>query len=258
MTFDLKKASYTITLDDDPIIARIIEACVGVKTFSYATGKDLLQDIKEYNPMGVFVDIHLADAESGLEIIPTVKETWPDVPLIVITSDPENTLVAKALSAGADDFIRKPLEELEVRARLNARIAQLIERRGNSLLEFGDLKLDIIQKTLVGNKGRQVISNREVGLLSHLIKAKGMVMSKETLKRHLWGGAAISDNALDRKIYEVRKLLRDVTDNVELKSVYGEGLKLRLKSHDEEVLLLNDYDIRRKHRANANAATVRH
>lgn len=257
MQIDLKNLSYTVTLDDDPVIGKIIEGATSMKTFIYASAKALMNDIALYTPLGVFVDIHLTGDESGLEIIPQLRETWPDAPIIVITSDPEHSLVASALQAGADDFIRKPLDDIEVRARLNARLAQLSERRGNSVLQFGDAELDVIHKTITGPKGRQLISNREVSLLAQLIKAKGLVLSKAALKKQLWAGMAISDNALDRKIFEVRKLLRAVTDSVELKSIYGEGLKLQKTTHESDSLLLDDFDVFRRTRTRASQQSAK-
>lgn len=252
MQIDLNSLSYTITLDDDPVIAKIIEGATSIKTFSYSSAKGLLADLVMFKPLGVFVDIHLAEDESGLEIIPQLREAWPDSPIIVVTADPEHSLVASALQTGADDFIRKPLDDIDIRARLNARLAQLAERRGHAVLRYADAELDIIHKTIKGPKGRAVISSREVNLLAQLIKAKGLVLSKSALKKQLWAGMAISDNALDRKIFEVRKLLKSVTDSIELKSIYGEGLKLQKKTHESDNLMLDDFDVFRQSRSRQN------
>lgn len=244
----LGSSSYSVTLDDDPLIGKIIEVATGLKNFLYVSAMDLSRDLEHLHPVGVFVDIHLDEHESGIEIIPRLKQVWPDAPLLVITADPESSLVGDALSAGADDFLRKPLNDVELRARLNARSAQLAERRGSALLEFGDLKLDVVKKSITGPLGFRIISNREIGLLAQLAKAKGLIIPKKALKQHLWGNIAISDNVLDRKIYEVRKLLREVSAAVELKSIYGEGLALRLRSHETDATLLNDFDVIRKTR----------
>lgn len=252
MNIDLSCLSYTVTLDDDPVIPKLLEGSTGLKTFAYTSTRALLAEINQFTPLGAFIDVHLMGEDSGLEIIPQLRETWPDTPIIVITADAEHSLVANALQTGADDFIRKPLDEIEVRARLNARLAQLSERRGNSVLKFADAELDVIHKTIKGPKGRQVISNREVNLLAQLIKAQGLVLSKAALKKQLWCGMAISDNALDRKIFEVRKLLRSVTDAIELKSIYGEGLKLQKKSHEADSLMLDDYDVFRRSRSKSS------
>jgi DNA-binding response OmpR family regulator len=205
-----------------------------------------MRDLERLHPVGVSVDVHLSNDQSGLEIIPRLKQAWPDAPLLVVTSDPESNIVSDALAAGADDFLRKPIDDVELRARLNARAAQIAERKGAALLEFGDLKLDVVRKSITGPKGFRVVSNREIGLLAQLAKAKGVIIPKKALKQQLWGDIAISDNVLDRKIYEVRKLLREVSDAVELKSIYGEGLALRLRSHEVDAIGFDDFEIMRK------------
>lgn len=240
-----KKVCYTITLDDDPIICRIIEGALDLKSFCFGSASELKHECSNYAPVAVFIDVHLANNESGIDIIPHLKKEWPDAPIIVITSDPSSELVGQALAAGAEDFVRKPIDPVELQARLKARMAQIEEKKGKSIFEFGDIQLDIVQKTLTGSKGSRSISSREAELLTYLIKTNGMVVSKDILKRRLWGNIAISNNALDRKIFEVRKAIREVSSDVEIFSAYGAGLGLRLVSHEEDSLLLDDYDIQR-------------
>ncbi|RYZ56513.1 MAG: response regulator transcription factor [Proteobacteria bacterium] len=238
---DLSHIPYTVTLDDDPVMAKIIEETLSIKNFAFVTSEQLLECAEHLAPIGAFIDIHLKD-ECGLDIIPRLRSLWPMTAIIVISGDESDNSVTQALAAGADDFVRKPISPAEVVARLRARIEDLNDKNRLNLLKFGDLKVDLKYKSISGAKGQLILSAREIDLLSELIRAQGTIVPKDVLKRELWGSLAVSDNALDRKIFEVRKALREVSDNVELHSIYGIGMVLRLRNQEAEQTLLNDFD----------------
>lgn len=244
---EFKDTPYTVTLDDDPMAAKIIEETLGLKNFFFQTSKELLEAAAQFEPMGAFIDIHL-EGECGLDVVPAVRTMWPTTAIIVMTGDESDELVGQALAAGADDFIRKPIKPAEVLARLKARLEDLKDKNGYTLLRFGDLRVDTRHKTISGPGGQLILSSREIELLAELIRANGVVIPKDVLKRELWRNVAVSDNALDRKIFEVRKALKEISQNVELQSIYGVGMVLRLRSFEEDRVMLEDIDARLKAR----------
>ena len=244
-----KEIPYTVTLDDDVIIGALIEAIVGVKTFSFSTASDLLKKKELLNPIAVFVDIHLANDECGLDIIPELCKIWPTTPVIVITSDQSDVLISRALAAGAHDFVVKPLRPLEVISRLHARRSELSNNNEMKLVRYGDVVLNLQLNTLNGHKGQIYLSSREAVLLLFLMRTPVTVVSKDSIKLKVWGGLSVSDNALDRKIYEVRKAIRTVSESVELKSVYGRGVTLKLKTYEEDLVYLIDKQVSLEHHA---------
>ncbi|MCX6127551.1 MAG: response regulator transcription factor [Proteobacteria bacterium] len=238
---ELSPVPYIVTLDDDPVMARIIEETLGLKNFSFTSSQELVASAPELSPVGAFIDIHLK-GECGLDIIPKLRGLWPTTAIIVISGDESEQTISQALASGADDFVRKPISPAEVAARLRVRIEDLNDKNRMNLLKFGDLKVDLKHKIVSGSKGQLILSAREIDLLAELIRAHGTVVPKDVLKRELWGSLAVSDNALDRKIFEVRRALRELSDNVELHSIYGTGMVMRIRNHETERTLLNDYD----------------
>ncbi|SMF50226.1 response regulator transcription factor [Pseudobacteriovorax antillogorgiicola] len=238
---DIVESPYTISLDDDPIPAKIIEETLGVKCFSFARSDDLLRNAKRFEPMGAFIDIYL-NGECGLDVVPTVRTLWPTTAIIVMTGDPDDNLVGQALASGADDFIRKPISPPEVLARLKARVEDRKDKSSYNLLKFGDIRIDLRNKSMSGLKGNVFLSNKELDLLAKMIRTSGVVVPKAVLKRELWGRTTVSDNALDRKIFEVRKALKSVSEKVELQSIYGVGMVLRLRTFEHDREILEDID----------------
>lgn len=223
-------AVYTVTLDDDAIVPRLIQRILGIRTLHFATVADLKTACDDLSPVGAFVDIHLADGNSGLEIVPRIKACWPTCPIIVITGDSSEALVGQALAMGADDFIAKPIRPLELTARYLARKSEIELRTNQTVLHFGDLTLNLLNKSLAGPLGACFPSPREVEILGYLIRSNGLLIDKNTLKSRIWGSISVSDNALDRKLFEVRRAIRTVSSVVEIHSVYGHGIELRQRS----------------------------
>lgn len=218
--------AFTVTLDDDPLVGRIVSETLGIENIWFETSKELFEKVGEHHPVGALVDIHL-DGECGLDLVPSLRKLWPNTAIIVMTADYSRGLVGQALAAGADDFVRKPLDPVEVMARLRARLEDLEDKQGQTLLRFEDVKLDTKHRMLYGPEGSRSISVREVSLISELLRANGSLVPKDEMKRHLWQNVSVSDNALDRKIFEVRRALKEVGSQVVLQSIYGVGLALR-------------------------------
>ena len=217
---------FIVTLDDDPMVSRILEKATGIKSLSFQTPQELVQVASQYDPLAAFIDIHLGIDQCGLDAIPTLRARWPYCPLIVITSDPNDEMLVEAFKQGADDFLLKPIKPKELHARFQTRLTDLQERAAKTALKVGDVCLDTAHRVVTGPLGRQSLAPVETLLLAQLIKARGTVVPKEILKREAWGPVRVSDNAFYRKLFELRRALEGVSTAVKIQSVYGAGLSL--------------------------------
>lgn len=228
---NLAGSQYVITLDDDPMVSKIIEKALSLRSVSFPTITDFNQRIPNTEPLAIFVDIHLANDQSGLDIVPQLRTRWPYSPIIVITGDPADECLVDAFRKGADDFLLKPIKPREVHARFQTRLTHLQDRASKSALGAGDVTLDTAHRVVTGPNGRQFLAPVETLLLAQLIKAKGTVVPKEILKREAWGPVRVSDNAFYRKLFELRRALEGVSSNVKIQSVYGAGLSLDVQTN---------------------------
>lgn len=218
---------YFVTLDDDPSVSVILEKSLGVSSQSFSSSKGLKEIAQKNAPLAVFVDIFLGSEESGLDVINTLKKNWPYSPVIVVTADGSEKMLEKAFQMGADDYVRKPLRATEIRQRFQIRVQDAQERSGQVSLSYGDIELDVRHRTLMGPLGRSFLAPVESLMLAQLIKARGSLVQKETLKREAWGLNHVTDNAYYRKLFELRRGLAGVSKTVEIQSAYRAGLQLR-------------------------------
>ncbi len=217
---------YTITLDDDASISKIIAQVTGIPSLPFATAEALLNKANSFDPVAAFIDVHLDTEESGLKHIPELRKIWPFSPVIVVTSDLKDNLIGEALALGANDFIRKPINPVELTGRLHARILEMGARRKHDVIEIGDISFSPGQALI--SKGNQLsyLPKLETQLLALLIEQRDLVVSRDELKQRLWGRIAVAENTLDRKISDIRKAFADIGSICVIQSVYRKGIRL--------------------------------
>lgn len=232
---------YIVVLDDDPIVHKMIGKAIGMEAKPFATPKGLAGQLAELEPVAVFVDIHLAPGESGLDALPFLRGHWPFCPIIVVTSDTADDAIGQALAAGANDFIRKPINKSEVVARVKARLGEMERYRGEEQLQVGPVTYNRRLRTLTVSKATRHLSPKEGLLFESLALAKGMLMARKELKQRVWGDTKVTDNAFDKLLHKVRGVLKDLTSEVRVASVYGGGVALKAgpATDDEEHLELS-------------------
>jgi DNA-binding response OmpR family regulator len=223
-------------------VGTILSDIVGVKNFCFGSAKAFLSNSYRFEPIAIFLDVHLAEDSCGLDMIPEIKKKWRTSPIIVITSDKDGELISKALSMGADDFITKPLRPEEVTGRLNARVQELVKLSKKSNISFGDISLDTDHLILSGPSGKRDLSPKDSRILAQLMLANGVVVPRSSIKSKAWGKLSVSDNSLNRKIHEVKKFVKEVSLDVQLKSLYGKGVVLTSPSINDQRILLDDLE----------------
>ncbi len=240
-----KTKYFSICIDDDPVFCKLIEDCFEMKALSFGSVSEFVDWVGEtskdnIHPFAIFLDIHLRAGENGLSFIPQIRAMFPAAPIIVVSADKSPENVGKSLTSGAADFVFKPTMPEELRARVNARRFELQSRLEKSVLAVGDLELSLVRAELKGPKGSAHLSHKEKELLAYLFKTVGTMSTKDELKRVLWGGASISDGALYRRIFEIRKAVTQTSRTMEIKSFYGKGVALRSRDFAEDQLLIGD------------------
>lgn len=213
-------------------ITEIIEPTPEISIRHFSRIADLINNMQTMEPNAFIVDLSLPNEDCSLDAIPTLKSRWPAVPVIAIPPSDDSLGINQALAAGANDFVCKPLNPHELLARLELRMDDANNALRKEILEIGDIKLDIVRRSLKGPKSNLYISPIESTLLSTLINAKESLVEKETLKLRCWGEFKVTDNALHRKLHAVRQALKDVTDCVVIVTKYGVGFSIEAKQQN--------------------------
>lgn len=161
---------------------------------------------------------------SGLEVLKRLRSRKSGLPVLILTAlDSVNDRVA-GLDAGADDYLAKPFDLAELKARVRA-----LMRRGmvgsSTLIQHGPLSYDLIGRIARLNGERIELSGREASLLETFLQRAGRLVSKDQLVNHLceWG-EEVSGNAIEVYVHRLRKKLEPA--GVHIVTVRGLGYSL--------------------------------
>ncbi|MFV0503038.1 MAG: response regulator transcription factor [Lachnospirales bacterium] len=174
----------------------------------------------------IILDIMLPKRD-GISVLKELRKNNIETPVLLLTAKGEVSDVVFGLDSGADDYLTKPFAKEELLARINV----LTRRHGAISLEntliYGDISLDISNLTLSCKGESLTITLKEKEVIELLINRQGMVTSKDFMIEKLWGFDSMAeDNHVEVYISFVRKKLKFLNSDVQIKTLRGLGYKL--------------------------------
>ena len=217
---------YILVIDDDPLIGKICEAALSLKVTAITEGFFTFDYAALSPPFAIILDVSLGFEGNGIDLIDKLRTTFPESPIIVMTSNQDPQIVAAALHSGAQDFVNKPIRGPDVNARVVVRRQQLLLSLDKDTLRLRAISLHPRQRRLHGPTGDAWLGPKELLALELLIRAKFAEVSRTQLIFQVWKQTKISPNSVDQLIKRLRTALEEVGADVTLNSVYGGKLKL--------------------------------
>ena len=217
------------SVEDDKDIAHIINLTLskaGYQIEVFNNGKDFLNALKKKKPNMVLLDMMLPDIP-GQELIKKIRDNsqYDDMDVIIISANRMIIDKIDGLDLGADDYIEKPFDILELMSRINARVRRT---RKSSKLEVGGLKLDL-DKHICYKNGKQInLTPREFDILSLILSKKGAIVKREEVLTKIWGtDVSLETRTIDMHINSIRKKIGDNNASVII-TLYGVGFKVNI------------------------------
>jgi DNA-binding response OmpR family regulator len=220
-----------LLLEDDADLAEVV--ALGLRNESYAV--DLATTLAEAEELLTSVDFDVACVDLGLpdgDGLQLIRRLATDLDLrrprrlLALTARDGVTDRVAGLDAGADDYLVKPFDFAELVARLRA-----LARRGDdagSILEVGDLTLDVAAHRAWRADVELDLTAREYALLRYFMHHPGVVLSAEDLLEHVWDANANPFTASVRVI--LSRLRRKLGEPAPIVTITGAGYQLRVPS----------------------------
>ena len=217
-------SSVIYSVEDDKDIAKIINKTLskqGYDVVSFYDGTSFIKAFDENKPDMVLLDMMLPDL-SGAHLLQYIRKDSANdhIPVIIISA---NSLVpdkVDGLDMGADDYIAKPFDLLELMSRVNALFRRF---KKSSSFEYGKLVLNS-ESHICKYDGKTIsLTIKEFDILALLLKNKGKVVSRDEILSSIWGNEELETRTIDMHIKSLRK---KINDEGIIETIYGLGYKV--------------------------------
>lgn len=179
----------------------------------------------------IILDVMLPKVD-GFEILKEIREYNIDTKVIMLTARSEVDDKVHGLLNGADDYVTKPFHMDELVARINVQLRKNKGSKVEDVLEFADLRLNLKTSTIECiNTGENIeIGCKEFLLLEYLMRNANIIVSRDQIYDKIWGiDNDIESNNLEAYLSFIRKKLKIIGSNVNVKAIRGMGYKLVVK-----------------------------
>jgi two-component system alkaline phosphatase synthesis response regulator PhoP len=167
--------------------------------------------------------------KSGIDICRDLRQMGLAIPILMLTARTQTEDKVVGLKIGADDYLTKPFEMLELLARIEALLRRATRTFSSAPLiyQFGTIRVDFRRTEITRNGEPIALSAKEFQLLRYFIDHKGETLTRETLLQEVWGYSAIPyTRTVDVHVAWLRqKLEEDPKQPRWIQTIHGMGYK---------------------------------
>jgi DNA-binding response OmpR family regulator len=217
-----------LVVDDDARLLRTLRRGLEAEGFAVDTAVDGVEGewFAGENGYDVIVLDVMMPGVDGLELCARLRRAGNWTPVLVLTARSEDEDVVRALDTGADDVLAKPFPYGVLLARVRALVRRGAPERP-TVLTIGDLVLDPARHTVCRGTTSIDLTPRQFGVLEHLMRRAGQVVSKQELLEHVWDFGFEGDpNIVEVYVGQLRRRIDDPFGRRTLRTVRLVGYQL--------------------------------
>lgn len=225
---------YILIVDDDEDIRNLLGVYLGNEGYKYIkceNAKKAIETLKSHRVELVLLDIMMPELD-GITACMIIREK-EKMPIIMISAKTEDMDKIHGLTAGADDYITKPFNPIELITRVKAQLRRYNEYNNkldslNGLLEFEGLIVNTDTRQVWVRENEVRLTPKEFDILVLFLRNKGIVLSVKKIYEKVWGEEFFySDNTVTVHITNLRdKIEKDSKNPIYIKTIWGVGYKL--------------------------------
>lgn len=173
----------------------------------------------------------------GLSVCRELRARGLQTPILMLTARDTVDDRVIGLDAGADDYLVKPFELIELLARLRALTRRVQDAPKTPVLQIADLSLD--PRTLQVMRAGQTIdlTTKEYAVLECLMRSPGQILTRDIIANHVWSYEVVNgSNVIDVYIRTLRRKIDDAYPVKLIHTVRGTGYRLMIEDHHDSAL----------------------
>ena len=219
--------------DDEKDIVSALEIYLcadGYDTVAAYNGREAVEKLREREIHLVLLDIMMPEMD-GISALAAIRQE-SNVPVILLTARSEDTDNVLGLNVGADDYVTKPFNPVELIARVRSQLRRYLQLGGSAVrdetLRLGSIELDDKCKTVTRDGEPVFLTPREYDILKFLLQHPGEVFSPGELYRQIWHEEPYgAESTVAVHIRHLREKLEIVPAQPRyIKAVWGQGYKI--------------------------------
>jgi len=213
-----------LMVEDDIPLATGLKKALQAQGFAVNhldTGKAALHVIGVEKPDMVILDLGLPDMD-GLDVLRAIRRKHVQLPVLLLTARDSVEDTVAGLDCGADDYLAKPFDMVELLARLRV-MERRMSRIQTTAINLGNVSLDTVEQRVTLDGQEVELPRREYMLLKSLMENAGRVQTRAVLESRLYSwGEEVSSNALEVHVHHLRKKF----GNDFIRTIRGVGYKV--------------------------------
>lgn len=222
-----------LVVDDDNEIRNLLEICLSNEGFSVVKacdGQDALDILEKEEFQLIILDVMMPKL-NGIEACSQIRRNL-NIPIFMLSAKSEDMDKIQGIMTGADDYITKPFNTLELLVRVKALLRRAYYfnncQSSNNLINIDNLCIDQIQHKVTVDNQEISLTSREFDILHILAVNRGVVLSSETIFRKVWKEEYYqSNNTVMVHISRIRdKIEKHMNGQKLIQTVWGVGYKI--------------------------------
>jgi DNA-binding response OmpR family regulator len=218
-----------LVIEDDPRIQKALVrlfSSEGYQVQVEGEGQGGLAASRKAQPAAVVLDLMLPGI-NGRELCRMMKESQPEVPVIILSAVSEVADKVLLLELGADDYVTKPFSPRELLARVEAAIRRTSKTGSAKVTQFGEISIDAAKMEVRRDGSVVTLTAHEFKLLRYFVENAGRVLTRSELLNDVWGYDSYPNTrTVDNQVLKLRqKLERDPAQPRHFLTVHGAGYK---------------------------------
>lgn len=223
-----------LLVEDNERLGYILKEYLTMKDFEVILAPDGQRglDVFEKQAFHLCILDVMMPGMDGYALAERIKATDPDMPLIFLTAKSLKVDVLKGFNLGADDFIKKPVDEEELLARINAilkRVRPTQPAVSMGVIEIGQYRFDPKNQELILGEAVQLLTKKETDVLNFLCQHIEELAPRTQMLNTIWGKSDFfTRKSMDVFISRLRKRLAE-DEQVQIINVHGSGFILKVR-----------------------------
>ena len=215
-----------LLVDDEEDILEFLSYNLKKEGFQIETannGISALKKLNRFNPELIILDVMMPEM-NGIEVCENIRndEKNDEVLILFLTARSEDYSELAGFSAGADDYITKPIKPKLLVSRVNAILKRKRKtRQTDAHISIGEIQIDKSKHKLLYLGKEIYLARKEFNLLYYLMTIPGKVFTREEIITTIWKDAVVGDRTIDVHIRKIREKI----GNHHIKTVKGIGYK---------------------------------